>query len=192
MISHRMEAEVVRDSLLYAAGALDLTRGGPEIPETDGLTVPRRSLYFRNTPNEKMKLLELFDVADPNQCYRRRQSVVPQQALALLNSGLALDQSRRLAAQLTEACGPAGDASADAAFIVAAYETILSRTPGDAEQTACATFLREQAEVVQRDPRTPFPAGGQAQRPPAANPRQRAREGLVQVLFSHNEFVTIR
>jgi hypothetical protein len=187
-----MEAEVVRDSLLYAAGALDLTRGGPEIPETDGLTVPRRSLYFRNTPNEKMKLLELFDVADPNQCYRRRQSVVPQQALALLNSGLALDQSRRLAERLTETCGPPGDESADAAFIVAAYETILSRAPRDAEQAACARFLREQTGRVERDPRTQFPAGGQSQRPAAADPRQRAREGLVQVLFSHNEFVTVR
>ena len=190
--SRRMESELVRDSVLYVAGSLDLTRGGPEIPETEGLTSLRRSLYFRNTPNEKMKLLELFDMADPNQCYRRRESVVPQQALALMNSGLALDQSRLLAEKLTAECGPAGDEQPDAAFIVAAYETILSRAPREAEQAACAKFLREHAALVERGGSTPFAAGGQSHRPASADPRQRARENLVQVLFSHNEFVTVR
>ena len=36
MNSRRMEAEVVRDSVLSVTGALDLTRGGPELPDTDG------------------------------------------------------------------------------------------------------------------------------------------------------------
>jgi hypothetical protein len=190
--SRRMEAELVRDSVLYVAGSLDLARGGPEIPETEGLTSFRRSLYFRNTPNEKMKLLELFDMADPNQCYRRRESVVPQQALALMNSGLALDQSRLLAEKLTAECDPAGDPGTDAAFIVAAYETILSRAPRAAEQAVCAKFLGEHAALVERGGSTPFAAGGQSQRPASVDPHQRARENLVQVLFSHNEFVTIR
>ena len=190
--SRRIEAELVRDSVLYVAGSLDLARGGPEIPETEGLTSFRRSLYFRNTPNEKMKLLELFDMADPNQCYRRRESVVPQQALALMNSGLALDQSRLLAEKLTAACGPPSDGEADAAFIVAAYETILSRTPRAAEQAACTKFLGEHAALVERGGSTPFAAGGQSQRAASTDPHQRARENLVQVLFSHNEFVTVR
>jgi hypothetical protein len=190
--SRRMEAELVRDSVLYVAGSLDLARGGPEIPETEGLTSFRRSLYFRNTPNEKMKLLELFDMADPNQCYRRRESVVPQQALALMNSGLALDQSRLLAEKLTAECGPVGDGQADAAFIVAAYETVLSRAPREVEQAACAKFLREHAALVERGESTPFAAGGQSQRAASTDPHQRARENLVQVLFSHNEFVTVR
>ncbi|HEY2411057.1 MAG TPA: PSD1 and planctomycete cytochrome C domain-containing protein, partial [Pirellulaceae bacterium] len=45
---HRMEAEAVRDATLFLAGSLDLTRGGPDIDQTQGLTNPRRSLYFRN------------------------------------------------------------------------------------------------------------------------------------------------
>jgi mono/diheme cytochrome c family protein len=190
--SRRMEAEVVRDSVLAAAGRLDLTLGGPEIPEADGQTVLRRSLYFRNTPNEKMKFLETFDVADPNQCYRRRESVVPQQALALMNSALALDQSRRLAASLTASTGEPGTDAGDRAFISAAYESLLTRSPTSEETAACVRFLQRHAEVVQAAEKTAFPAGQESKQPPADDPRQRARENLLHVLFSHNDFVTIR
>jgi hypothetical protein len=55
MNSHRLEAEAVRDCVLATSGTLDPKRGGPEIPESEGQSVLRRSLYFRNTPNEKMK-----------------------------------------------------------------------------------------------------------------------------------------
>src|SRR5205814_6776470 len=36
MAPRRVEAEVVRDSLFYVAGRLDLTRGGPDINHVDG------------------------------------------------------------------------------------------------------------------------------------------------------------
>ena len=192
MNSRRMEAEVVRDSVLFLTGALDLTRGGPEIPEAEGQTSYRRSLYFRNTPNEKMPLLDLFDVADPNQCYRRKESVIPQQALALLNSGLALDRSRALAEELTASCGEPGEGDADVRFVAAAFETILTRSPTDSELATCAAFLESQTGLLEESEQTPFPPGGVSKRAPATDPRQRARENLLQVLFSHNDFVTIR
>jgi hypothetical protein len=47
MEPRRMEAEVVRDSLLAAAGDLDRTIGGPPLDEKLGQTSHRRSLYFR-------------------------------------------------------------------------------------------------------------------------------------------------
>ena len=46
MPSRRMDAETVRDSILSVSGGLDPTLGGPDIPSADGLSVPRRSLYF--------------------------------------------------------------------------------------------------------------------------------------------------
>ena len=103
MNSRRMEAEVVRDSVLSLAGKLDLTPGGPEIAETLGEQSNRRSLYFRSTPNEKVALLELFDRANPNECYRRQESVVPQQALALANSLLSMQQAQQIAARVLSA-----------------------------------------------------------------------------------------
>ena len=191
MNPQRMQAEVVRDSLLSLAGTLDPSRGDPEVPESEGERVPRRSLYFRNTPNEKMGMLATFDMASPNQCYRRQESVVPQQALALMNSGLALDQARILADRLMAGVDSADPRAVNERFITAAFETILNRAPTDEERAVCAEFLVEHAEVL-KSPGDPFPAGGTSRRPPAADPVQRARENLVQVLFSHNEFVTIR
>ena len=192
MNSRRMEAEVVRDSVLFAAGSLDLTRGGAELSEAQGLTSLRRSLYFRNTPNDKMKFLEVFDVADPNACYRRRESVVPQQALALMNSSLALDQSRLLAETLTTQVGDKDDEPTRTAFVTAAMEVILSQSPSEAELRACHSFLQDQTRVVATSAQAVFPAGGPSQRVPSSSPIQRARENLVQVLFSHNAFVTVR
>ena len=191
MNSRRMEAEVVRDSVLFTAGSLDMNRGGPEIAESQGLTSLRRSLYFRNTPNEKMKFLEIFDVADPNGCYRRRESVVPHQALALMNSALALDQSRLLAERISKDVGEQNNERTQVAFITAAFETILNQSPTAAELQASQRFLADHPQQL-TTAAVAFPAGGQSQRGPSATPHLRARENLVHVLFSHNAFVTIR
>src|SRR5437879_13760501 len=61
----RMDAEVVRDSLLAVAGQLDTTMGGPILDEKLGLTSKRRSLYFRFNAEYKMSFLDQFDAASP-------------------------------------------------------------------------------------------------------------------------------
>jgi len=193
MNSRRMEAEVVRDSVLSVAGSLDKSQGGPEIPETEAQSVLRRSLYFRNTPNEKVGFLETFDVANPNECYRRQESVVPQQALALMNSSLTLDQARLLAEKVSAEAGTHDIPATRDAFITIAFQTILSRIPDKRERAACQRFLEHNTGTVQSSDLAMFPAGGQPPgRAPAAVPHLRARENLMHVLFSHNDFVTIR
>lgn len=192
MNSRRMEAEVVRDSVLSSAGLLLETRGGPEIPESQGETSFRRSLYFRLTPNEKMPLLETFDVADPNACYRRQESVVPHQALAMMNSPLSLEGARVLAEHLSFPLGSADDEPARRAFITAAFEQILSRAPAEGEVRACLAFLEKNQALLTQGSEPRFPAAAAGRRPPAAAAGQRARENLVHVLFNHNDFVTVR
>lgn len=192
MNSRRMEAEAVRDSVLALGGALDLTRGGPEIPEANGQTTPRRSLYFRNTPNEKMPFLEIFDVADPNSCYRRKESVIPQQALAVMNSALAQDHSRAIAETLSKSVGEADDEPTRDRFITAAFEHVLSRPANSAEQTRCRQFLSEYPEFEKNGSKTSYPGSSGAKRAPSSSPSQRARESLIQVLLLHNDFVTVR
>ena len=183
----RAEAEVVRDSLLHVAGRLDFTMGGPEIDQHAGLTVLRRSVYFRHAYERKMLFLTLFDGPSENECYQRTSSVVPQQALALANSTLALEQSRLLAARLTEEAG-----SQDAAFIGAAFEQVLSRPPTQEEMAACADFLRRQAALLSDPGRLTLTTTGTAPQVGASgDPRQRARENLVHVLLNHHDFVTI-
>ena len=195
-----MDAETIRDRVLAAAGGLDRTLGGPDLPSTDGLFVPRRSLYFRTTPDNKMLMLELFDLANPNECYDRQQSVVPGQALVMTNSPLALDRSRRLARQLaseiTGRLGPTTDANRDlvtADFITAAFESVLGRGPGREEQAACTAFVSRNARLL-ADTRSlkSFPAGAGSVVAASSDPFARALENLVHILLSHNDFVTIR
>ncbi len=181
----RMDAEVVRDSLLAVAGQLDVTRGGPIIDEKFGLTSKRRSIYFRFNAEYKMSFLDQFDAASPVECYERRESVVPQQALALHNSSLALNTSREIAKQLTKVT----DAPA---FVTAAFERVLGRAPTADELKRCEQFLRDAAALYAKpDKLTPFPPGA-AVTPPSTDPAQRAREDLVHVLLNHNDFVTVR
>ena len=68
------------------------------------------------------------------------------------------------------------------------------RDPASAgERNESERFLAQQAELF-RDPAklTAFRGGAASEVPPATDPAARAREDLVHVLFSHNEFVVIR
>lgn len=186
----RMEAEVVRDSVLHLAGMLDSAIGGPEIPHEQGLTSLRRSIYFAHHGEAKMQFLELFDAANACDAYKRTMSVLPQQALAMSNSELTLKLSRALARKL------AGAHAKDDAFVRAAFEQVLSRAPSSAEATVSRMFLARQEKLF-RDNGLKDVTGvnGVTAAPadaPAGDPIVRARENLVHALFNHNDFVTIR
>jgi hypothetical protein len=180
----RVESEVLRDAMLHSAGVLDTAMGGPPIEGGEEATSRRRTLYFTIHPEEggRLKLLEPFDAPDPCDCYRRTESLMPQQALVLTNSRFVLERSRTLARQLWSevASEPAG-AAPDEAFIVAAFEHLLTRLPSAAELAACREFLHTQADLLR-----PRLAGPAAHDVPA-----RAREGLVRALFNHYEFLTM-
>ena len=174
--SRRLEAEVVRDCIFYVAGNLNLTMGGPDIPHQKGLTTPRRSIYFQHAQEKQMEFLKIFDEASVTECYRRKESVVPQQALALENSELVLTQSRLLAGSLMNRSG--NDPSA---FTTAAFERLLSRPPTSEERTECIKFLqRRMREYINGSAR----GNGDV--------ATRAREGLIHVLLNHSDFVTVR
>jgi hypothetical protein len=184
MNARRLEAEAVRDNVLHVAGGLEATLGGPDLDPESGLTSRRRSLYFRHAKEKRMTFLRLFDSANVSSCYRRSESVMPQQALALANSTLALDQSRVLAGRL------GGD---DAAFVGAAFERVLGREPTREERDVCTQYLIEQSgRLADAGRLSAFTAGATGTVKPARDPRQRARENLVHVLMNHNDFLTIR
>jgi hypothetical protein len=195
--SRRLEAEAVRDSLLYVSGQLDLKQGGPEIDHNQGLTSRRRSLYFRHAAEKQMTLLKLFDAAAVTECYQRKESIVPQQALALANSELTLVQARLIARRLASVLSTQYSvlSTDDAAeFITAAFEQVLTRSPASEELAACAAFLDQQTMLFKSDESrlvgtTTDPADAAK---PSADIALRARENLVHVLLNHHEFVTMR
>ena len=186
----RAEAEVVRDSVLHVAGELDWAMGGPELDQGTGESLSRRSIYFRHAKEKLMEFTSTFDGPGISECYRRDESIVPQQALAMANSVLIKTQSRRLAQAISASLG---DDANDAPFINAAFTGILNRTPTSEETAACREFLRAQATLLAEPSKlTAATVGDVAKLGPAKEPRARAKENLIVVLFNHNDFISIR
>ncbi len=181
----RMEAEVVRDSVLAAAGTLDDTVGGQELDHALGLSARRRSLYFASHGESQMQFLDLFDGPAMAECYQRTSSVVPQQALSMANSQLVHEQSLHLAGSLWKSVSSGEDAPRE--FIRRAFPAVLSRPASDDELRLSEQFLVEQSQLLEQEPPPPkvSPATGKT-------PAERAREDFIHALFNHNDFVTIR
>ena len=182
----RMQAEVVRDSLLGLSGELDKTLGGHEIDHKQGMTSRRRSLYFNHNGEEKMEFLELFDAANACDCYSRKSSIQPQQALALINSELTKSLSRNLEKRLWISANTKAwkseEFDASSRFVKITFLQVLNREPRDEELTASLKFLEQQASRLME-----FDGAS-----PGLVPAERARGNLLHTLMNHNDFVTIR
>lgn len=177
-LTQRLDAEIVRDSLLAVAGQLDRTMGGKEIEIADADKTRRRSLYLSHHGEAKMEFLDLFDGASATDCYVRTTSIRPQQALALANSELTLAQARALAKELAGPIAAMQSDRQDAAFITAAFESILCRPPNGEETAVSLEFLTTQRQTLTAAK--------------VADPIPRSRESLVHALLNHNDFVTVR
>lgn len=166
MNSGRMESEAVRDSVLSVSRQLDLKQGGQSLPNTESERTFRRSLYYEFFPEDGgvNSFGEVFDPADPVECFRRTTTIIPQQALALSNSELIHQASKHLA-------GLIDLPPVSKEFVKQAFLEVLSREPDAPEMAACLSYLRESST---QDP-APVPV----------------RAGLIRVLFNHHEFVSI-
>ncbi len=192
MNPRRMEAEAVRDSLLYLSGKLDSEMGGEEIAADKGQELFRRSLYFQHTPDTQMTFLSLWDAASPNECFRRNESVTPHQALSLSNSKLSLEMARTLAGVLNDTVGSSPQTTS--AFVVSAFDKLIGRLPTDEERNESETYIRDQTALYAgAGDLKRFETGEKNEKtPPSSDPHLRARESFVHVMFNHNDFVTIR
>ncbi len=169
----RMEAQVVRDSLLLLSGKLDKALGGPS--QDVGQGSRRRSLYLKHSRDQHDKFLTMFDDADLLQCYRRSESIVPQQALALANSKLSMTMAESIAARVGDSLQTADEGH----FIHAAFATLLSRPPTDEERIACRSFCDDLRKLL----------GGHVA---DADLELRIRTRLIHSLLNHNDFISIR
>jgi hypothetical protein len=119
----RLEAEQVRDSLLFAAGKLEDKLGGPSVyaplpknakgenedfqgeahwkPLTDVHDDNRRSLYIFTRRSMPYPILDSFNMASPQEAHSKRQvTTTPLQALTMFNSELIFDWSKSLAGRV--------------------------------------------------------------------------------------------
>jgi hypothetical protein len=171
----RLESQTVRDQLLALAQNLDYRQGGPPVPSGQQATSARRSLYFFHSNNERNLFLTTFDEALVKDCYRREQSIVPQQALAMTNSQLVLDTAVAVARRISneDLVRAAAPAEQDLLFVRSAFRQLLASEPSLEEERACLTAL----------------AGWRGQPGETADT---TRAHLIWVLLNHNDLITLR
>ncbi|MBK7930169.1 MAG: DUF1549 domain-containing protein [Bryobacterales bacterium] len=152
----RLTAEEVRDSMLTAAGRLNLKAGGPSImvPVDEELTKllykpgqwqvakdksehDRRSVYLMYKRNLRLPIMEAFDAPDMLiSCPRREQSTHAPQALELMNGPFANEIARTFAARLD------AEAKTPDAQVTLAYRLTAGRAPSLQEKKIALDFLK--------------------------------------------------
>jgi hypothetical protein len=162
----RLDAEAIRDSLLYASGGLDLKKaGGPSTDFADDND--RRTVYCKVSRYRLNNYLQVFDFPNPSFTAEQRFSTnVPLQRLFFMNSSFVYRQAERLAKRVN-------DEGSDQARIRKAYRLLYGRAPSETEMQAGL-------EYVKANPEKP---GNQIAGEPSTAWKQYAR-----VLLSSNEF----
>jgi len=157
----RLEAEPVWDSILAAAGNLDLSVGGPsfDVPapkptraedaahpaDIAANAIPvRRAAYmtrgFSSGRDAMYSFLPAFDVDDGRApCPLRTQTVTAPQALFLMNSHEIEEASTRFASRLQAQCGSDLSAAVDLA-----YRIVVARSPSPSERKHALAYLENQ------------------------------------------------
>jgi hypothetical protein len=159
----RLDAEQIRDSLLYAAGLLDETIGGPAVyppqpafanqagfNENTWKTSEnprdhnRRSVYIYVKRNTPYPLLDTFDWANPQSVHGKREvTTTAPQALALINSDLVYSWSQVLAGRAIREGG-----EKDSKRVARLFEILYSREPSKDETKTLLAFLDTQEKLL--------------------------------------------
>jgi cytochrome c553 len=152
----RMDAEMLRDTILQASGALRLEpMGGPsfllqkkkdrgafiyEALHNDGPEVWRRAIYRFVVRGGERIMMDSFDCPDPSVATPQRSiSNTPVQALTLLNNEFVLQQATLLAQRLEAESGPNHEAR-----IQRAYQLLFGRNASPNEVQLGISFLSKQ------------------------------------------------
>ena len=147
----RLDAESLRDTMLFVSGELSEERGGPSFPSTQSadygfhFTAPRRSVYVPAFRNALPEMFEVFDFADPSLVVgvRNVSTVVPQ-ALFLMNHPFVRAQARAAAQRLLGEKLPDDDARLQRACRLA-----LGRAPLPGELSVAKKCLAAETEPVE-------------------------------------------
>jgi len=163
---HRLDAEMIRDGMLQAAGMLSAKMGGPGVypPQPASITTEgtygalnwtastgedryRRSLYTFAKRTAPFAQALTFDAPSGEACVAKRdRSNSPLQALLLLNDPAFLEAARGLADSLLPR------SEGEPGVIAYAFARVLSRPPSAEELADLQEFVRRQRERFQAKP----------------------------------------
>ena len=156
--SRRLEAEAIRDSILYISGQLNLEMGGPGFDffksrgglsgfpplERFGRAQLRRMVYAHKIRMERVPVFGAFDCPDAGQpTPKRSQSTTPIQALNLFNSEFVLEQANALASLAAQRSPDSIEQQVDFVF-----RSALGRPPEGKERAASVAAARKHGLTV--------------------------------------------
>jgi hypothetical protein len=166
----RLEAEAIRDSMLFASGMLDETMYGPGTLDE---AMKRRSIYFFVKRSKLIPLMVLFDAPEPLSSMGQRVSTtIAPQALALMNNPQVREWAKGFGKRLL----PAAEKDLGAAVRLG-YGIALGRE-------ATAEELRESVEFLEQQ-KQEFAAAGNK------DGMKLALTDFCQSLMCLNEFVYV-
>jgi hypothetical protein len=210
----RMEAEAIRDSMLYVSGLLNPEMGGPGVMppvppgtlsdlsatavaggwkvDTDAAKHNRRSLYIFVRRNLLYPMLHEFDTANTFEVWhQRKNTVTPAQSLDLLNNETILDWAQAFAGRVLS---DARVSSESLEQVDRAFRLTYGRRPSAEEQRIAAGFLGKQVAIMAarlaspNQIKPPLPAHIPDGMDPA---RAAALVDLCHMLLASNEFLYI-
>ena len=207
---HRLEMEVIRDSMLAVSGQLNLEMHGPsmfpKVPADatrsgynpgnvwkpfDERNASRRTIYAYLKRTFIPPMFDVLDFCDTARSVERRAvSTVAPQALTLLNGEFVNRQAYHFAQRLIREAGPTPEKQ-----ITYAYQLALGRPPEQEELEATKDYLRiETQNFLDGDQDTlRHESGAHHNRPPeprtADTGRRWSLTQMCRVLFNLNEFV---
>ena len=177
--ARRVEAEVLRDSILDIAGQLNRDPLGPGYRDVKivkvapayyytpvypvGNNFNRRTIYRWNVRGQRSALLDTFDCPDPStKTPKRMVTTTPSQALSQWNHAFVLRMSEKLAERVKRELKRTQTDNASEQQVNHAWRLVLGRLPTSDEKAKCIRLVQDHGLTV-----------------------------LCRVLFNSNEFVLI-
>ena len=191
----RLEAETIRDSIIFLSQKLSPQMYGEAIPyhkDQNGQIFPdqtldgasdskaRRTIYLRHRRSEPISFLAAFDQAEvqPN-CIQRANSTIISQSLVLLNGSFVVKSADLIATRIEHQVGTELDQQ-----IQYAFELLYARSPNQPELRFSLDFLNSQMNRAQKT------EGSQQQHNTAA--AHRALTVFCQALLASNDFLYLQ
>jgi len=193
----RLEAEALRDRMLFVSGSLNTKMFGPPVkppipPDaiasvadnydrwpTDAKDAPetwRRGIYVFAKRSNLFPFLQAFDAPNTiGSCSKRNQTTVTPQALTLLNDAFVRNQMRLFARRVVwEAPGGVPER------VTHAWKLAFGRAPTPAEVEKASRFIQEQTRLHESNATEPLAASAWA--------GLEAMTDFCQALVASNEF----
>lgn len=205
---YRIQAEFIRDIVLYSSGLLNKTIGGPSVKpyqpqglwegatsgrgilatykQDHGASLYRKGLYTFIKRTVPPPTMSIFDASNRDQCeVSRLKTNTPLQALVMMNDPVVLEASRVLAARLINENSQTKDK------ITKAFRLIVCRKPNEKEITLLTNYYNEGMKTLKTEDAEKLLAVGEYPQPENKNKKiLAAMMQVISTLYNLEETIT--